>query len=515
MTIPEEIDATPHEIALSTLLLFSVEAKELRSEIIEANTKAILFKSPGISEEILLHQLLDSLQGTTIERHASAALSRLRGSGKIVGPRNNLKLSDSEQQLIQIANDDFLAMTNNDISVLENTLYISKIIAKELLQRAINLLIRNRELDGDGQEEESLRDFISQPKLRSKKIAIYEALSRTNSAQLKQRGIYVDHIIKTNTFDIYRSLGQRSKITMTLDASVAMPIIFGLEFGDSQSRYGIAARALRELCTSHGILIVVPSCYINEIAHHGLLALEKVTIYNGLPKEARASLKASGNAYLSHYTHINEALTKEGESLSLDDFLRHFGIINGCSRNSIENKITSMFSRHKINILQTPQHDTSLRQEIARRKNGLPEIIIDHDASMLTVLKNSHEQGFVFATWDYVMIDLVQNITRILADTPTRVIDFLSMAKGENFATEGNFEVMSSLHYIDEVKIQALAEKIDRIKNITQAYKLQAIIDEARQTHGPKWTLSPEDVAPLLDVDDRDNMTAQSDETSQ
>ncbi|MCT5858585.1 hypothetical protein LZN24_33870, partial [Pseudomonas aeruginosa] len=77
------------------------------------------------------------------------------------------------------------------------------------------------------------------------------------------------------------------------------------------------------------IRMTVPRCYLNEMAAHGRNALEKLDVYNNLPEEARISLRASGNAYLSHYTHIHEVIRSSGDELSLQEFLQHFGIADG------------------------------------------------------------------------------------------------------------------------------------------------------------------------------------------
>ncbi len=61
------ISATPKEIAISTVLLFGREAKELRDNIFEANVRAWLLKHPGCSESILTHELSMILPGAIVE----------------------------------------------------------------------------------------------------------------------------------------------------------------------------------------------------------------------------------------------------------------------------------------------------------------------------------------------------------------------------------------------------------------------------------------------------------------
>ena len=94
------------------------------------------------------------------------------------------------------------------------------------------------------------------------------------------------------------------------------------------------------------------------------------------------------------------------------------------------------------------------------------EIIIKHDAAVLTLIKEDIKSGFILVTWDNIMQELAQNLARVLAETPTRTIDFLSMAKSKNLYAESNVAIIELLRFIDEQKVLALAEKIDKIENI-------------------------------------------------
>ena len=79
------------------------------------------------------------------------------------------------------------------------------------------------------------------------------------------------------------------------------------------------------------------------------------------------------------------------------------------------------------------------------------------------------------------------------------MIDFLSMAQGQDIEVDQSYELLSSLIYTEERAAQKLAEKIGKINSVEQAYKLRALIENARQRDGASWSLKPEDVAPLLD----------------
>ena len=303
--------------------------------MIEANLRAQLLKNIGISENTLIQKIVEVVPGVNVDRTAKAALSRLRATGLIVGNNTNLSLSVTEREAMSAAETEFLVAVNADVKMLEAATGLSTADARKLLDLALELLVRNKDLNGSGPAEESLRNFMAEKDLNRKRIATFEALSKTASARLRQHGATIDQIFSANSFDIYRALGRRTNIVMLLDSSVAMPVIFGLEFGAVKSRYGVAALALKDACKAHNIRMMVPRCYLNEMAAHGHSALEKLEIYNSLPEEARSSLRSSGNAYLSHYTHIRESMQASGNELALDEFLSHFGIVDGRPLNKV------------------------------------------------------------------------------------------------------------------------------------------------------------------------------------
>lgn len=499
MAVPATLEASPNDIALSTLLLFSKEANELREAVIEANARAQLLKNQGATENALVQLVASSIPGTNIERLARTAISRLRSAGKIIGHPSSLSLSATELETMKGAETEFLAAVQADVEALSEVASLSNDDARKLLDLALELLMRGRGLNGAGPAEESLRSFMASRDLNRRREKIFEALSKTKSATFKQYGATIDRVFSTNTFDIYRALGRRTDIVMVLDASVAMPVIFGLEFGAAKSRYGIAALALREACKAHSIKMVIPRCYLNEMASHGRGALDKIEVYQNLPEDARTSLRASGNAYLSHYTHISETIHSSGDELKLEDFLSHFGIVNGRPLDRIENKISSILESHDISILPDERYDQKIFDLIDEKKPNETRILIEHDAIVCTKLKNDDGHGFILATWDKIIIGIVEDIARVFADSPARVIDFLSMAQGQDIEVDQSYELLSSLIYTEERVAQRLAEKIDKINSVEQTYKLRALIEGARQRDGVSWSLKPEDVAPLLD----------------
>jgi hypothetical protein len=170
---------------------------------------------------------------------------------------------------------------------------------------------------------------------------------------------------------------------------------------------------------------------------------------------------------------------------------------------SVENRIQTVLDQQNIKIIANGVFRQDIRDRIQKKKPHRSNTLIDHDAIVVTMLKNEDQKGFVLATWDKVMIDLVEELARVYADTPVRVIDFLSMATGEDFECEQSYELMATLLHIDELAAAPLAQTIEQIRSVEQAYKLDRFIREARGRRDPTWALSPQDIAPFIDNPER------------
>jgi hypothetical protein len=497
LLVPPKIEATADEIAMSTMLLFSPEARKTREEIISANIRAHLFKLPGDNENDIILAITNKIPGENVAQATKTIISRLQSSGKIKGPSTSLSLSVSENDTMMAAEMEFLTAAEVDIKMLSHETSLSYDHSKELLYLALDLLVRNRDLNGPGATEEALRSFMAKHNLNKIRDKVYGVLSQAASAKFKQYGETIDMILSTNTFDIYRSLGGQTQIKVVLDASVAMPLLFTLEFGAVKSRYGVAARAFIDSCKAHGFDMVVPQCYLNEMASHGNRALEKVDTFNAFTEELHQTLRYSRNAYISHYMEIKETFISEGKELSLIKFLNHFGVTKGRPLYRIENFLRSMLEKHNIGCIPGDKVRPEVFDSIFKEKPNAQRIIVEHDAIVCTTLMNDDKNGFVFSTWDNVLIKVVEGISRVLVDTPPRVIDFLSMAQRMDTENDCNYELLSSLLYMDEAVARKLAEKIDKINTVERAFELNDLIEKSKQRFGPSWVLKPDDIASL------------------
>jgi hypothetical protein len=473
------IAASPKEIALSNLLLFSNEAKGLRQDVIESNVRAFLYKNPSAKNGDILAGVVKSLPGVDIEHDSKNALERLACKGDVVVCAGCYKLSGSARKLIEAAEEDYLQSTSHDLGSIAEKYRLSREDARRVIEMALDISAREGALNGDGIQEEALAGFISNHNLVRRKNELYEDLSRLSVARVSQYGKTLDHIFSTNTFDIYRALGRTTDVKMLLDSSVAMPLLFGLCFGSVRSRYSIGAAALQQLCASHKIAMAVPRCYVNEIVFHGKEALEYVQTYSDLNEITKEILKSSNNSYISHYSHLRDR--KElADDYTLKDFLSHFGLAGGATPRKVENKIESILEEFGVEIISAGRWDSDIRQEIADGKPASPSILIDHDASVCTFLKNSVDEGFIFATWDRVMVGVVEGKSRIFASSPSKIADFLPMASASDIESNQSFNLLGSLLYCDERRVSALAARVEKIESAEKAYEFQSLAAIAR-----------------------------------
>lgn len=481
--INRKLSATPQEVALSNTLLFSKEAKELRDNVLESNLKSHLFAAPGTTEAKLLDTIEKSYTNPNVVGAGHRALQRLRTSNEIEAREGLLYLNNRAEAEIRAAKEDFLQAKSIDLRNICEKFKITEPEADSLISTAVEILARRGDFEGNKAHEVKLTQIIAENRLGPRKPELYQELSRLTCARVALYGDAVDHVFSTDTFDIFRVLGQNTEITVLLDSSVAMPLLFGLSFAKANSRYGIGASALHALCKSHNISIKVPQPYLNEMANHGKKAIEYLAIYDLIGEEPRNVLRSSGNAYISHYSHIRDN-PELSSKLNLKQFLEYFGISEAAGTWSIENRIQSLLETFGIEVVSMPAWTEDIREKIVLMKKDDPPIIIDHDASVCTYLKQKTDAGFIFATWDYALTAIVENMSRIYADTPSRVVDFLSMSGGAGYESETSFSLLDSLIHCDERKTEALARRIGEIRSYELAFELQQFSDEARRTRG-------------------------------
>lgn len=499
-SVSPTVQATTQEIAVSSLLLFGQEAAELREEIVDANVKARLLRYPNCQEYILIDEVVKALPGASPVKAVISSISRLRAGGHIIGPKDNLSLSDDEKARMQSAESEFLFATETDIASIQEVTGLDREGSKDLLNRAIETLLEGNDLQNGEASSESVRAFLANNGLLKSRARIYQTLAECTLARHFQHAKTVNEIFETNTFDIYRALGGRTNVTMVLDTSVALPMLFGLEFQVATSRYAVGATTLLDVCRTHEIAMMVPRPYINEMASHGIKALEFLETYDSLPEDIKPFLRGSGNAYLSHFSYIQASMEKAGKKVSLSEFLLAFGLKKDSTIRRVENQILSLLESHNIRTGMNSYYDADIRNQIAEAKSPHEsKFIIDHDAAVCTTLVADSEGGYILATWDKVLIEVVRGLARVYADSPARVTDFLSAVEGIDYEYDRSTELLTTLLHIDEWYAEKFARKLEAVRGPTQAFQLRRLIEEARNGVEGAWLPEVDDLTHFLD----------------
>lgn len=489
------------DIAASVALLFGDESLELREKTIDSVVMAWLRHHNGVTEDRLIGAASDLIPGANPPRLVATAVSRLRTKGSIVGPKNAVSLSEAGKAKVDSAESELMGARGADIKILSETFELPRSIAEKLLDIAIELTIRSNRAGWSAAIGDDLKGFLAEHGLAGQTNKVNRAISELSIVNKYQYVSTIDQLFSTNTFDIFRALGGQTDISIVLDTSVALPLMFGLEFERGISGYSSASFAMKQVADSHGFSLVLPRPYLNEMASHGHRALEFLDVYQTFEPELRSVMRSSSNAYISHYAAISERAADAGDrSLTFAQFLAHFGIKRGGSIGNAERVIEGILEAHQIPVVWDNRFDSELRDEIAHRKKYDPDVVIRHDAAVCSHLIKNVDKGFIFATWDRILIDILLGKLRVYAQNPGRIVDWLSFAQGMETGIDGSVEVFSALAIIDEGDTTKLAEKLALIRDTQEAYKLNSIIREARsKVH--EETLSSDEVARIVEAE--------------
>lgn len=159
-SLDSKVVASPSEIAISSVLLFGSEAGELREGIVDANVLAFLYRNPESSEATLVAGVVDVLPGANPTKVVQSAISRLRASGKIVGPKVSALLSAEEAGRMQSAEDEFVLAFQADITSLRATTSLSEEDARTLLRLATETLLNGNDFVAGDVDAESVILFF-------------------------------------------------------------------------------------------------------------------------------------------------------------------------------------------------------------------------------------------------------------------------------------------------------------------------------------------------------------------
>lgn len=245
------------------------------------------------------------------------------------------------------------------------------------------------------------------------------------------------------TSHLVRALGARADLIVALDASVAIPLACTLLHGATDARFFVAAEHLYRQCRQHGVDLLLPRPYLEEIAAHLLAAWDDYSDVVGTD----ADLRASKNAFVAHFTSLGMSLsTADERAANFAAYLEPFGLTvqrTGmafrAARNAVMTHLARLLARYDIKTLDVSGAAAGARRDAeedlawSRRQQSRdrPDITVRHDADVLAWLRGGAEDPDrfqVLATWDRVLRELPRAPTGWEILDPVVLGDLLALA---------------------------------------------------------------------------------------
>lgn len=79
----------------------------------------------------------------------------------------------------------------------------------------------------------------------------------------------------------------------------------------------------------------------------------------------------------------------------------------------IENRIEPLLNDFGVSIVRDGDYDVEIFKQIAHEKRYDPKVLIEHDARVCTYIREHDDAGYIMATWDKVVIDVVEGLSRV------------------------------------------------------------------------------------------------------
>ena len=460
------------------------------------------------------------------KRMIEKSFSKLQQEQKIITLKDNVVLSEEQYNIFEATKLQYELEIQDDKNILVDKFNISSSLADEIIKLTLEISARIKDniidsrLLSNHQSELSLlipklEDLIKTNGLSGEREKLYKQLSSLNIAKIQQYKNTLQYITKTTTYDIYRILQKNTKIKIILDTSVAMPMLFALELGGNNTKFVKTAKYLLELAKKHNFELIVPAPYINEFAGHGFSICD-LPVYQEIVNNTDTilfdMLKGSQNAFISFYAYLENK-----DEFSIIDFLEHFGIKlkerhKESSQTKAKNTIHDLLINHGINVVQlnheidNSESYTTIKDLVDERKSVNPnynksDFLIKNDANVCTYLKQQTDNGYIFATWDNIISQSLERISRIYANTPPKVMDLLSFCG--NLDSAMNLDMYTTLLFSNEEKLMKLAEKIESIKSMSDfehKIKLTKIIRSHRDFKETDWLENREVIDEVLNL---------------
>lgn len=486
----------PKNEAVSALLLFDENSKDLRERFFQSILKSSLYRNKTIDRKKLVKHVkeyynLDDAQAVKV----NSSVDRLLQAGEILSVANLLRLSDKEMkkfsglrestefelELLRKEFNEKISSISTDID--EST---KNIILENFLDLTIYLAGKNYSTyDRDTKDNiayQSIKNIITAKFGENKSQAIFSDLARFFSERDFTKHIACSKLyeafLNTNSSQLINALGGTENLNVYIDSSVFIPIICGLLYESVGNRFSQSGASLYKLISDHRFNAILPYDYVEEAASH---LIEACRDYKHII-ESDIDLSYSGNAFVSHYS----TLRKKGNNISFDNYVKIFGIKLGSISNEMSDsnfwsvrdravseiiKISSNygFSIEKIEVEHLSRKIDELQRFIADKNIKRPDILVNHDAKVIAYLSGDYvPSGFVklLCTWDKIhSMKNPDGSDGYFVMHPISIIDYLCLAKG-NDSTYGVSHLLDFASLQSESDLELSSKIWDSIAKI-------------------------------------------------
>ena len=496
-------------IAISSLLLFSDDANELRKSFFESIIETEILKSKdALTRDSLIEKIIDEYSFEQEQfPYISSQFDRLLQMKKIstkkglyylkeedskslqgIESQFNLEFLEVEKQIKIVLNKSKISFSNDEMEdLLENIEdFILGLVRESLGLKSTNVntkgsysyirtLIEEKYSKTDGSEViKELLEIVSQSTF-AKRIASTEMI--------------ID-LFNLNSNDLLNVFKAEKSISIYLDTSIVIPLLCSLLWGEFSSRYSYSANKLYELVSNRGFELYIMDKHLEEVASH---LINAGRIYRVVEKIDEPLI--SQNAFITHYSMLRKI-----ENITFSEYLEIFNIkpsdipeeeiemkkfIKG--RQIIEHNMIEILKTYNIKTItsENPRgYDTEI-ENLKEIRIDKGEILLKHDASVINYLsQNIDGNSKVLCTWDRSLIEYKNKYPLSFSMlSPIALIDFMSMVKGEtksyplasyvNFAKLQSEQMLEISSSIWDILIQIEKDELLDAKLIVKARNFQ------------------------------------------
>jgi|GEM_PF-2261139 len=417
---------------------FSSDARELRNTVLDEAILASLVRAGGCeSRDVVIDQVVLSLALATNQRaQVSAAMDRMLQTGRLQG--KNGSISAIEKDLV--TRQGMKALQEANLKDLQKEIddcilpHLRKRNRLESVRAAIvddlgALLVSTAERTSAAMSSRDFPVTRINERLRhldttlmslgldpaARQSVIEELGRRASSSQLGKHlmaGEIIMQLFGLRTSHFFTAIEGRKNLVVVLDTPVAMPLLCNLSYSVANQEFFAASQHAYDQLLAHGISILLPRAYLEEIASHLIAAHRDYSHIVDLD----ADLKMSTNAFVAHYVATKQA--SPGSVGEFQSYLEAYGLNEGLAkadyyvlRDALMVKLAALVGRYHVRVEPLNGHRNARRfaeEQIAlvvrhHDASARPKVLLDHDADVVAWLHEhagDHQTAYVLVTWD-------------------------------------------------------------------------------------------------------------------